>query len=119
MLVVPAGVWLYGSMDMVLKHRRRYTKQKIVSLLSEDGFVVESIFSMNKPGVLGWWLNGKVLHRRTLGKVQLKMFNALVPVFRLVDPLLPWTGLSLVVVAMKGTLSDFGPGKATVIGEQG
>jgi hypothetical protein len=31
----------------------------------------------------------------------MKLFNALVPVFKVVDPILPWTGLSLVVVARR------------------
>jgi len=31
----------------------------------------------------------------------LKAFNMLVPVFKLIDPLLPWKGLSLVIVARK------------------
>ena len=99
-LVAPAGDWLYGSLDGALEHRRRYSKQKIISLLSESGFAVETVFSMNKLGVLGWWLNGKVFRRKTLGKVQLKLFNALVPMIRLLDPMLPWMGLSLVVVGV-------------------
>ena len=113
-LVVPAGAWLYGNMDSALEHRRRYTKQKIVALLSAEGFIIETVFSMNKAGVLGWWLNGKVLRRRSLGKVQLKLFNALVPVFRLVDPLLPWTGLSLVVVAKTDTRFYSGKGRKLI-----
>ncbi len=100
-LVVPAGTWLHGSMDVVLGHYRRYSKKSLIALLSSRGFEVETAFSMNKPGVLGWCLNGKVWRRKTLGKLQMKMFNALVPVFKVLDPLLPWTGLSLVVVARK------------------
>jgi glycosyltransferase involved in cell wall biosynthesis len=100
-LVVPAGRWLYGSMDKALEHRRRYVKKGLVALLNREGFAVETAFSMNKPGVLGWWLNGKVWRRKSLGRVQMKLFNALVPVFKVVDPILPWTGLSLVVVARR------------------
>jgi SAM-dependent methyltransferase len=105
-LVVPAGRWLHGSMDRVLGHWRRYSKKGLVEQLAREGFVVETAFSMNKPGVLGWWMNGKVLGRKTLGKLQMKLFNVLVPLFRLADPLLPWTGLSLVVVARKGATSE-------------
>jgi glycosyltransferase involved in cell wall biosynthesis len=100
-LVVPAGRWLYGSMDRVLGHCRRYTKPEVTQQLTGEGFVVEDVFSMNKPGVLGWFMNGKVFQRKTLGKIQMKLFNALVPVFKILDPILPWTGLSLVVVARK------------------
>lgn len=101
-LVVPAGEWLHGSMDVVLGHCRRYSRKGVAALLAHEGFVVETVFSMNKPGVLGWWMNGKVWRRKTLGRVQMKLFNALVPVFKMMDPVLPWTGLSLVVVARRG-----------------
>jgi glycosyltransferase involved in cell wall biosynthesis len=100
-LVVPAGRWLYGSLDGVLEHRRRYSKKELVTLLMSEGLIVETVFSMNKIGVLGWWLNGKVWRRKSLGKIQMKLFNAFVPLFKWVDPLMPWTGLSLVVVARK------------------
>lgn len=101
-LVVPAGSWLHGSLDRVLEHRRRYSKKALRAQLLNEGFVIEAMFSMNKPGVLGWFINGKILQKKTLGRYQMKLFNALVPVFRVVDPVLPWTGLSLVVVARKG-----------------
>jgi glycosyltransferase involved in cell wall biosynthesis len=100
-LVVPAGAWLYGSLDRELGHFRRYTKRDVEVLLSTAGFDVETVYSLNKPGVIGWWLNGKILRRKRLGKSQIKLFNALVPLFRLIDPLLPWIGLSLVVIAKR------------------
>ena len=100
-LVVPSGQWLFGTMDLSLEHRRRYSKKSLSTLLAREGLSVETVFSMNKPGVLGWFMNGRVWHRKTLGKFQMKLFNALVPVFRILDPFLPWPGLSLVVVARK------------------
>ncbi len=100
-LVVPAGGCLYGSLDDVLGHFRRYRKRDLVALLAAADFEVEDVFSMNKPGVVGWWVNGKVFRRKRLGKFQMKLFNALVPLFMVLDPFLPWTGLSLVVFAKK------------------
>jgi glycosyltransferase involved in cell wall biosynthesis len=100
-LVVPAGNWLNGSLDKVLGHFRRYTRRELEASLKAVGFEIECWFGMNKPGVFGWWLNGKFLRRKTLGKMQMKLFNALVPIFKVLDPLLPWTGLSLVIIAQK------------------
>jgi hypothetical protein len=100
-LVVPSGDWLYGSLDKALGHFRRYRRRDLEASLRAAGFEIEQSFSMNKPGVFGWWLNGKVIRRKTLGRLQMKLFNAMVPVFKRVDPLLPWTGLSLVVVGRK------------------
>lgn len=97
-LVVPSGKWLYGSLDRVLGHVRRYDANGLKARLEEAGLEVEAIFSMNKIGVFGWFVNGRIFHRKILGKYQLKLFNALVPVFKITDHLLPWTGLSLVIV---------------------
>lgn len=100
-LVVPAGEWLYGAMDQVLDHRRRYSPDMLAKRLRSEGLVVETQFSMNKPGVIGWYFNGNILRRKKLGRFQMKAFNALTPLFKMLDPLLPWTGLSLVAVAKK------------------
>ena len=100
-LIVPAGAKRYGSIDKALDHYRRYGRKALENQLRTAGWEVEKSFSMNKPGVLGWILNGQVLHRKALPRFQLKLFNALVPLFRVIDPLFPWTGLSLVVVAKK------------------
>jgi len=100
-LIVPAGESLFGSIDSALKHLRRYNVSSFIPRLAAAGLEVETAFSMNKAGVIGWLLNGKILRRKTLGRFQLKVFNAFVPVLKVVDPILPWTGLSLVVVAKK------------------
>ena len=100
-LIVPAIEMLFGSLDTALGHCRRYNMATLSSRLRDAGFEVEKSFSMNKAGVAGWLMNGKILRRKNLGRYQLKLFNALVPVLKIVDPVLPWTGLSLVVVAKK------------------
>lgn len=100
-LVVPAGERLYGSLDQALDHRRRYSREMLRERLAREGLTVETFFSMNKPGVMGWYINGNILKRKTLGRYQMKLFNVLVPLFRILDPVLPWTGLSLVAVAQK------------------
>jgi len=100
-LVVPAGEALFGTVDLALEHLRRYNLSSFKPRLAEAGLEVEKAFSMNKAGVLGWLLNGKILRRKILGRFQLKVFNMLVPVFKVIDPILPWTGLSLVVVAKR------------------
>ncbi len=43
----------------------------------------------------------KLLHRNRISKVMLKMFDKTVWIWRRVDGLLPWHGLSLVAVATK------------------
>ena len=56
---------------------------------------------LNKIGTLGWWLYGKLLHRKHINKVTLKIFDKTVWIWRHLDGVLPWPGLSLVAVATK------------------
>ena len=101
MLVLPAGERLFGSLDQALDHFRRYDIRSFQPRLEAAGFELDTHFTMNRMGVIGWFLNGKVLRRRSLGRYQLKLFNTLMPLFRVMDRLLPWNGLSLVVTARR------------------
>jgi hypothetical protein len=69
--------------------------------LEKHGFAVQRIYQLNKIGTPGWWLYGKVLRRKHIGKVMLKIFDKTVWFWRRADGLMPWPGLSLVVVGTK------------------
>ena len=62
---------------------------------------VESVVEMNKAAKLFWWLASRVLRRRSLSKVTLKVFDKTLWLWRILDRVLPWRGLSLFVVARK------------------
>jgi hypothetical protein len=49
-------------------------------------------------GTPAWFLNGKILRRHTFGLFQIWMLDLLTPVFRRIDPFLPFPGLSLIAV---------------------
>jgi glycosyltransferase involved in cell wall biosynthesis len=98
---VPAHPGLYSSLDTVLGHRVRYTPAMIREELARTGFEVEHLAGFNRGAVPGWWWNGKVLKRRHFPRLQLKIFDSLVPLLRRLDPLLPGGGLGLVVVARR------------------
>ena len=100
-ILVPQHPALYGSLDRALEHRERYTRKSLQEGLERAGFQVERIFDFNRFSVPGWWFNGKVLHRKTFSRVQLKVLQMSMPVLRRLDGLLPWGGLSLIAVAVK------------------
>jgi glycosyltransferase involved in cell wall biosynthesis len=100
-ILVPQGKWLYSPLDKALEHVKRYTSGELRDALSEAGFSVEKVFNFNRIGVFGWALNGKLLRRTRMAKYQLKMFDSLVWLWRRVDWLLPWHGLSVVAVGRK------------------
>ena len=100
-VLVPRGPGLYGTLDETFGHRRRYTRQQLTLMAAPAGFKVVQILELDRLASLGWWLNGRVLRRRTLGLGQLKLFNALAPLLRRVDAWLPLPALSLIAVLEK------------------
>lgn len=100
-VLVPQGPRLFGSLDEVLGHCRRYTREQFAEVAKGAGFRIEQILKFNKPGVMAWWLNGRVLHKKTFSLAQVRMLNMLTPIFRLVDPWLPLPPLSLIAILRK------------------
>jgi glycosyltransferase involved in cell wall biosynthesis len=97
-VLVPQGQWNFGTLDEVLGHRQRYSKDGLRRLAEAAGFEVERILTFNRTGTAAWFLNGKILRRRSFGLVQIKALNLLTPLFRLVDRFVPLPALSLIAV---------------------
>lgn len=100
-ILVPAHPGLFGTLDDALGHRERYTRDSFHRSLERAGFRVEKMFSFNRCSVPGWWLNGRVMKKKTFSKPQLKLLNTIVPVLKRIDRLWPWSGLSWIAVAVK------------------
>ncbi len=100
-VLVPNGPQLFGTLDEVLGHCRRYTEDQLTKVGQEAGFTVEKVLKFNRPGVPAWWLNGRILRKTTFGLGQLRLLNFLTPVFRVTDSWLPFPPLSLIAVFRK------------------
>jgi glycosyltransferase involved in cell wall biosynthesis/phospholipid N-methyltransferase len=100
-VLVPCGPWLFGSLDEVLGHQRRYTRKQLTELVEKAGFHLETMLEFNRIGVIAWWLNARLLRRRTFGLWQIKLLNLLTPLFRVLDDFLPLPPLSLIAVLNK------------------
>lgn len=96
-VLLPKGKHLFGSLDRVLGHRRRYTRADVARLAGAAGFRVLSIRGFNRTGSLGWWTNARLLRRKTFGLLQIKLLNLLVPLLRRLEwlPLPPLTLLAV------------------------
>ena len=101
LLLVPGWRILYCPLDKAMGHYRRFAKPELMDLLKGAGFEVERSFSFNRMGVVGWLINGKILRRNRLPSFQLRIYDSLVWLWRFLDYVLPWPGLSLVAVARK------------------
>jgi SAM-dependent methyltransferase len=90
LLLVPAHPWLFSSLDENLSHFRRYRKTDFEALAAKSGLRLARTRHFNPLGILGWWLNGKVLRRPTLPAGQLRAYSRFaVPVSRVIDRMNP------------------------------
>jgi hypothetical protein len=99
-ILVPQHPGLYGSLDVALEHRERYTTQKLQAALERSGFRVERIFDFNRASVPAWYLNGRILRRRRFSRIQLKTLELAMPVVQKLDRVWPWKGLSIIGVGI-------------------
>ena len=100
-ILVPQGPNLYGAIDEVLGHCRRYSREPLRRLLEEAGFGVERMLDFNRAAWPGWYIQGKLLRRRTLGRLPLRLFDRLVWLWRKTDRWLPWPPVSIIAVCVK------------------
>ena len=98
LILVPNGPALFGTLDRVLGHYRRYTRDQLVEACVRAGFSIEHVLKFNRIGSPGWWWNGKILKRETFGLWQIKLLNFLMPLVRHIDRFLPFPHLSWIVV---------------------
>ena len=98
-LLVPQYEWLYGSYDKVVDHHRRYSRRTLRERLAAAGLAPVRMFNFNALSIPGWWVNSCLLKRTTMSRVQLKLYDMMVPVLRVVEGILPLPGLSLICVA--------------------
>ncbi len=100
-LLVPAFQSLYGTIDRLVGHHRRYTKRGLGTKLTDAGFTIKDLYYLNSLGVLGWFLNNRLIKRREESPAQVKFYDsAVVPWLSRVERILrPPFGLSLIAVA--------------------
>ncbi|QEC41603.1 class I SAM-dependent methyltransferase [Pseudobacter ginsenosidimutans] len=101
-ILVPAYQWLYNPFDKELGHFKRYSAKRLSGLLERQGFEVTNTRYFNAAGIFGWWLSGSLLRKKIIPASQLKTFNKLVPLFRLIDQItFHRLGLSVIAIGRK------------------
>lgn len=101
-ILVPAWQLLYNGFDKELEHFRRYTKTTVKKLFQSQNLEIVKSWYFNLAGILGWFVSGTVLRKKTLPAGQLTFYNKLVPIFRVADKLtFNSVGLSVIIVGRK------------------
>lgn len=86
-LLLPAHTWLFGSMDRLAGHFRRYTRDAAARKLAGAGLEPEALRYVNLVGAVGWFVNNRVIRHRDLSSAsinsQIHLFDRyLIPVLR-------------------------------------
>lgn len=105
LVLVPGMPSLYGELDRALGHYRRYSEGEIVRKIQAAGLKVEKTQWVNQLGAVAWWVNSRLIRRRSFPYWQA----------RINDWIVPWLegnrcsrmrwGLSLLVVARRESSS--------------
>lgn len=102
LILVPAFQCLFNGFDEQLEHFRRYTAKSLKMELERAGFVVERSRYFNFIAILGWFISGTILRKRIIPAGQMRFYNALVPVWKLLDMLFyRFAGISVIQVGKK------------------
>jgi SAM-dependent methyltransferase len=102
-ILVPALQALHGSIDEAVGHHRRYHPDSLRRVIEENGFEVERLEWLNLLGIPGWYLNSRLLRRRSVPGLQVKLYDRLAPLLARAESAfqLP-IGMSLLAVARAG-----------------
>jgi glycosyltransferase involved in cell wall biosynthesis len=99
-ILVPQDQAIYGSLDKVLGHYRRYSEQQLRSRMEDAGFQWQQALHFNRVTRPGWRFNGQIMKRDSFGRFQLRVFDSLVPIWRRIDRLLPWPAVSVIGIGV-------------------
>jgi SAM-dependent methyltransferase len=100
-VLVPQGQEIYGTLDEVLGHHRRYTEEQLRQRMEAAGLRVDRILPFNRITRPVWFINGRLRKHRSFSRFQLWIFDKLVWFWRIIDPFLPWKSVSLIAVGVK------------------
>lgn len=101
-ILVPAFQTLYNKIDKELYHYRRYTKRTLGNIFAKELYSITHTRFFNFMGIPAWFIGGKLMGDSTVKKGKMRLYNAMVPIFKLIDyPTKKIAGLSVITVAKK------------------
>ena len=102
-LLVPAHPRLYGTLDEVVGHFRRYERAGLREQVRDAGFSVQDCRYFNSVGAAGRYVIGRVRQQQETGAGQVRFYDRfVVPVLSRIERLAPPPfGQSLIVIGGK------------------
>jgi len=101
-LMVPALPCLFGTLDELNRHYRRYAKKLLNEKLKRAGFVIKEEYYMNFFGITTWFLSGKILRQKKFSKHICGILDKCVPLLAKIEKYCrPFIGQSIVTICSK------------------
>ena len=101
-VLVPAYQLLYNNFDRALEHYRRYTEGSLKTLFEKNNLQIAHSQYFNLAAIAGWWFSGNILKNEVIPNGQMKIYNKLVPIFKIMDKLVAnKIGISVIVEGIK------------------
>jgi len=98
-VLVPVNKWLYGPMDAIDHHYRRYTKAEMNAKITDAGLILEHQNYFNMLGIAAWFFTNRVMRRSMAAPAQYSIYDKLVPVLSRIERAVSVpAGLSLVSI---------------------
>lgn len=103
LLFVPAIPAIYGTLDKVFEHHRRYTKASLRKVVESTGWKPGRIAYMNFPGIAAWFVAGRVLRKTSIAPADAKAYDRLVVpwISRLEQIVPPPIGSNILAIATR------------------
>jgi len=101
-LLTPALPFLFGTLDELDGHYRRYTRRSLATLFQNLPGRVVKLYYFNLIGILGWLVKGRVLRQRRHTNDNYAIMNAVLPLVQPLERLVPPPlGMSLICIFRK------------------
>ena len=101
-ILVPSYQKLFNKFDEELGHYRRYNKESLSEIFIKNNYQIKHRQYFNFVGTFGWYITGSLLKKEAIPEGQMRLYNALVPIFKIIDKILfNKAGLSVISVGKK------------------
>jgi glycosyltransferase involved in cell wall biosynthesis/precorrin-6B methylase 2 len=101
-LLVPAMPSIYGTIDRVVHHFRRYGKRELAAKVARAGLRVGTARYFNILGIAAWVWHGRILKLTVHRSGEMKTWDRLVPLLQAIEKRIPLpAGLSIFLCAEK------------------
>lgn len=98
-VLVPAMPVLFGTLDTLDGHHRRYTRPTLTRALDHPDASLQVLYYFNLVGAFGWFLKGRIFRQPSHADNNFTVMNRILPAVRAMEGWIhpPW-GMSLVAV---------------------